>query len=276
MERGRHRSGAGSFRVGRRGGRSGGGGRCRVDRGGGERGGFVGAATARDEEHRGEDRGRTSEHGAHRTGGSTRWRVTARQFRNRFAVGSFPDLRSASPIREPDPRTRSASSIPGAEPVPIRVVMSAAAGARNLCRRMKTRTLLLLALACGLAIMVAGAVFLFQLTTQDDLAEPVPIGVATRVADMDVVVEGWEERGDELSVAVRVGGVDDPDGAEGFRLIASGRPLVPVTTGAGGNCGATTVEERACVVNFDVSTADGTSRVLFYERGDQQARWVLG
>jgi hypothetical protein len=29
-------------------------------------------------------------------------------------------------------------------------------------------------------------------------------------------------------------------------------------------------------VHFDVSSADGSSRVLFYERGDQQARWVLG
>ena len=28
-------------------------------------------------------------------------------------------------------------------------------------------------------------------------------------------------------------------------------------------------------VELDVSGADGTSRVLFYERGDDRARWVL-
>ena len=41
---------------------------------------------------------------------------------------------------------------------------------------MKTRTLLLWALACGVAIMLAGAVFLVQLVTRDELAEPVPLG----------------------------------------------------------------------------------------------------
>jgi hypothetical protein len=29
------------------------------------------------------------------------------------------------------------------------------------------------------------------------------------------------------------------------------------------------------VIRFDVSGANGDSRVLFYERGDDRARWVL-
>ena len=29
-------------------------------------------------------------------------------------------------------------------------------------------------------------------------------------------------------------------------------------------------------IEFDVAGADGASRVLFYERGDDQARWLLG
>ncbi len=141
---------------------------------------------------------------------------------------------------------------------------------------MKTRTLLLLALGCGLAIMLAGAVFLVQLTTQDDVAEPVPIGEQVEVGDMSVTVLGAVETGDALDVSIRIGGVDDSDGATGFRLIASGRPLTPDRAARGGLCGATTSVEQECLVRFDVSTADGNSRVLFYERGDEQARWVLG
>jgi hypothetical protein len=140
---------------------------------------------------------------------------------------------------------------------------------------MKTRTLMLLALACGLAIMLAGAVFLFQLTTQDELAEPIPIGVPTGVGDMEVTVEAWEEEGRSLLVTVRIGGVDDSDGGNGFRLIAAGRPLVPERIDDEGVCRATTVEVESCVIQFDVSSADGNSRVLFYDRGDEQARWVL-
>lgn len=139
---------------------------------------------------------------------------------------------------------------------------------------MKTRTLLLLALACGLAIMVAGAVFLFQLTAQDEVAPPVPVGEPVEVADMTVRVLGAEEVGGALRVSVRIGGVDDDDGATGFRLIASGRPIVADT--GPGRCGRTSVRASECTVSFDVSSADGSSRVLFYERGDEQARWVLG
>lgn len=140
---------------------------------------------------------------------------------------------------------------------------------------MKTRTLLLLALGCGLAIMLAGAVFLFQLTRQDQIAEPIPVGEPVKVGDMVIVVEDAVESGGALDVTVRISGVDDPDGSAGFRLIASGRPIEP--DGASPErCGATTVEDQVCLVRFDVSTADGRSRVLFYDRGDGRARWVLG
>lgn len=140
---------------------------------------------------------------------------------------------------------------------------------------MKTRTLLLLALGCGLAIMMAGAVFLFRLTGETDVGAAVPVGERARVGDMWVAVERAEERGGALDVTVRIGGVDDPEGVSGFRLIASGRPLTPEPGGDRGRCAATTVADRQCVVRFDVSVADGESRVLFFERGDQSARWIV-
>lgn len=141
---------------------------------------------------------------------------------------------------------------------------------------MKTRTLLLLALACGVAIMLAGAVFLVQLSGQDEVEPPVALGDAVTAGDMTVVVDGADESGGFLDVTVRIGGVADDDGAGGFRLIASGRAVEPVAAGFDDGCGPTTVTEQTCVVRFDVSGADGTSRVLFYERGEDGVRWVLG
>jgi hypothetical protein len=139
----------------------------------------------------------------------------------------------------------------------------------------KTRTLLLLALACGLAIMLAGAVFLFQLAGQDELSEPVPIGEPIEVGDMVVTVLSSDERVGALDVSVRIGGVDDPDGASGFHLVASGRVVDPDPPIDDAGCGATSADERPCVVRFDTAAADGTSRVLVYERGEERVRWVL-
>jgi hypothetical protein len=141
---------------------------------------------------------------------------------------------------------------------------------------MKTRTLLLLALACGVAIMLAGAVFLVQLVGQDEIEPAVEIGEEVIVGDMRVTVQQVTESAGALDVTLRVGGVDDDDPTREFRLIASGRAVEPDLAGANqGVCGSFTVADQTCRLRFDVSNADGTSRVLFYERGDDTARWVL-
>lgn len=137
---------------------------------------------------------------------------------------------------------------------------------------MKTRTLMLLALGCGVAIMLAGAVFLFQLTTQAELEEPIAVGEVASVGDMSVTVVDAEDSGDGLFiVSIEIGGTVDDAPAEDFRMIASGRPA-PL---AGTTCGPATNSVQRCAVTFDVSQADGVSRVVFYERGDDRARWVL-
>lgn len=140
---------------------------------------------------------------------------------------------------------------------------------------MRTRTLLLLSLGCAFAIMVAGAVFLVQLAGQDEPDPPVELGETVRVGDMSVAVVASQETAGRLDVSVSIGGVVDPDGADGFRLIASGRRAERVDLRTGG-CGATTTTRSTCIVAFDVADADGVSRVLFYERGEDRARWVLG
>jgi hypothetical protein len=140
---------------------------------------------------------------------------------------------------------------------------------------MKTRTLMLLALACGVAIMLAGAVFLVQLSGQEEPAPAIELGRAASAGDMTVVVDDAVERDGTLVVSVRIGGVDDPDGAGGFRLIASGRAVGAEPPFDDAACVATTVAEQACELRFDVSDADGTSRVLFFDRADTTLRWVL-
>lgn len=136
---------------------------------------------------------------------------------------------------------------------------------------MKTRNLLLLSLACGLAIMLAGAVFFFQLATQDEAAPPVPVGEAVRVGDMTVTVVDADEDDGRLVVTIAIGGTADDDPTDEFRLIASARP-VPL---AESSCAASTMAEQTCEISFDVGDVDGVSRVLFYDRGEDQARWVL-
>jgi hypothetical protein len=137
---------------------------------------------------------------------------------------------------------------------------------------MKTRTLLLLSVACGLAIMLAGAALLLQLASQDDTEQPLAIGDAAEVGDMTVTVLDTLAGPDgELSVSIRIGGADDPTPETDFRLIAAGRPLQVADT----TCPPIGSDAVECDLVFDVSAVDGTSRVLFYDRGDEQARWQL-
>lgn len=131
---------------------------------------------------------------------------------------------------------------------------------------------MLLALGCGLAIMVAGAVFLFQLTQRSEVAEPTPIGQVVDVAEMSVTVDEFGEEEGTLRVAVTIGGTEDLDPAADFRLIASGRPVSISSS----TCPPVDGTGASCEITFDVSAADGSSRVLFYDRGEERARWVLG
>ena len=140
---------------------------------------------------------------------------------------------------------------------------------------MKTRTLLLLALGCGLAILLAGGVLLVMLAGQDDPRPPVAIGVDSEIGDLHVTVlsAAAQSEAQTLTVELQLGGVNDPDAAAGFELIASGRPIPPSDAST---CVMATEEPRRCTLVFDVSTADGESRVLRYRRGDEQARWDVG
>ncbi|HET9547467.1 MAG TPA: hypothetical protein VFO97_06505 [Desertimonas sp.] len=141
---------------------------------------------------------------------------------------------------------------------------------------MRTRTLLLLAVACGLVILVAGVLQLLRISDQRD-AEDVPVyglGDDVEVGDMAVVVDGYDEAAGTAIVDVTLGGVDDLDGASEFRLVVLGESVE--STGAGDDaCRATTIEPQACRLTFVVDDPPGAGRILLYRRGEDVARWRL-
>ena len=138
---------------------------------------------------------------------------------------------------------------------------------------MKTRTLLLLSVGVGLMILLAGGVLLLQLANESAAVEPAEVGDVVQVGDVDVVVFGAQE-GATFAVDVELGGVDDD--LSGFSLATGDRRLQPLTTDADGRCTEITVAEQRCRIEFDVSAADGSNRVLVLRRGDEQRNWVLG
>jgi hypothetical protein len=141
----------------------------------------------------------------------------------------------------------------------------------------RTRTLLLLAVATGLVILVAGVVQLLRIADESDAEGDESmhaLGEEVEVGDLTVVVESYDESGGVATLDVTLGGVDDPDGADEFRLVVPGESLSP--TGAGEDaCGATTVASQSCVLEFDMGEAPGGARILLYRRGDDVARWEL-
>jgi hypothetical protein len=135
----------------------------------------------------------------------------------------------------------------------------------------RTRTLLLLAIGCGFVILVAGVVQLLRVAGQDDPPTAATIGEPVRIGDMTVTVFGASEAGGAVTVELDIGGVDDPDGTEEFRLVVPGASL-PADADT---CGATTTQPQRCDLTFDLAGTEGTSRVLLYRRGDERARWEL-
>jgi hypothetical protein len=135
----------------------------------------------------------------------------------------------------------------------------------------RTRTLLLLAVACGLVILVAGVVQLLRIAGQDEAPPAASLGEPVEVGDLTVTVDGFRERDGRGVVELELGGVDDPDGTNDFRLVVPGASLRAVED----ECAGTTVAPRVCSLTFDLSETEGTSRVLLYRRGDERARWEL-
>lgn len=138
---------------------------------------------------------------------------------------------------------------------------------------MKTRTLLLLSVGVGLAILLAGGVLLLQLSNESAAVQPAEVGERVEVGDVSVTVLGAQETSQLFSVDVEVGGVDDD--ITSFALATGDVRLEPEVTPNDGRCTEITVATQRCRVEFDVSVSDGPNRVLVLRRGEEQRNWVL-
>jgi hypothetical protein len=141
---------------------------------------------------------------------------------------------------------------------------------------MRTRTLLLLSVGVAMLILLAGGVFLLQLSNETATVDEASIGQAVEVGDVNITVVGFDEiETDRAIVSVEIGGVDDRDGIDSFRLITGGEPLAAVGAPADGRCSNITVNLQRCVIEFNLSATDTPNRVLLLRRGDEQIRWDL-
>ncbi len=136
---------------------------------------------------------------------------------------------------------------------------------------MRTRTLLLLAVACGLVILLAGGIQLLRVGGQQQTSTLLDTGEPGKAGDVTVVLESSSTSDAELVANVRIGGTDDPDGLDGFTLVGPGK-VVAVTSST---CAGVTVAERDCALTFATGSMQGSSRQLIFHRADDQLRWVL-
>lgn len=146
---------------------------------------------------------------------------------------------------------------------------------------MKTRTLILLAIACGLAILVAGGAFFIRLAMhKDELTVPeirAP-GQSQQVGPVTATVTGSAVAGDVVVVQVRLqSSVHLDDAGSGWALLVTGDLHQPVTvpSGQGEACARTAVEPGQavdCAVAFP--SADG-DRFVAFAVGGVQRLWKL-
>jgi len=139
----------------------------------------------------------------------------------------------------------------------------------------KTRTLLLLSVACGLAILVAGTVMLLRLGGQSASVPLLAVGEQADVGDASITVDGVTIGDDSVVVDLTWGGVDDVAALDDLRLVVPGHRVAPLEDGAPDACAGLTEVERSCAVTFDTSGLAVAGPVLVVERAGEKARWNL-
>ena len=141
---------------------------------------------------------------------------------------------------------------------------------------MRTRTLLLLAVSCGLAILLAGGIQLLRLANQAPPAPPLAVGATGSAGDANVTVENVDATDSALVVTVTLGGVDDPEGLGGFSLVAPNMRIAPTAADTvDASCTGFTVAEVTCTLSFPTEGLTGTDRQLLLIRAEDQVRWKL-
>lgn len=136
---------------------------------------------------------------------------------------------------------------------------------------MSTRKLILTALICGLAIMLAGGIKLLQVANDDTELIVHALGVEQTLSDMTVTVSKVDQNAEMTAVTISARGVQDADPVEGWRLLAGGQVLLPLNPQTE-TCRATdVVETRTCVIEFPSSQGSVT---VAYIRAGAQSQWA--
>lgn len=140
---------------------------------------------------------------------------------------------------------------------------------------MKTRTLLLWSVACGLLILVAGGFKLLQVATDRTEVPVFAVGESSRIGDMNVRVESITTDANGTRATVAMSGVSGELAVEGWRLLGDGEVVEPYTTVGDGVCDARTVVEGAaetvCIVRFP---SVETVQAVAYTRAGEQRQWA--
>ena len=138
---------------------------------------------------------------------------------------------------------------------------------------MSTRKLVLTALVCGIAIVLAGGFKLLQVATDAPRVEVLAWGTPATLGDMTVTVEKVDKSAEATLVTVTMRGVAIAKGAfDGWRMLAEGRVFTPLTQQTAPDaCQAVSANaEVRCTVTFDPTTATPT---VAYLRAGAQQQW---
>jgi len=141
---------------------------------------------------------------------------------------------------------------------------------------MKTRTLLLLSVACGLMILLAGGVKLFQVATDRTDVEVLSLGETAMVGDMDVTVISIENTDSGVVAVVEMSGVAGAEVLDGWSMLGDGELSEPSQAVADGACDASSVvpadgEVVRCSLRFPAVDAE---QYVAYQRGGELRRWA--
>jgi hypothetical protein len=146
---------------------------------------------------------------------------------------------------------------------------------RSLICDMSTRKLILTALICGLAIMLAGGAKLFLMVRDDVTVSVFDLGTTRTLSDMTVSVDKVVQDPAATYITVTMQGVNGASATEGWRLLAGGKVISPAGTvpqAVGVACGTTQKSvSTQCVVAFPVT--DGSLTVA-YLRAGTQSQWA--
>lgn len=146
---------------------------------------------------------------------------------------------------------------------------------RNLVR-MKTRTLLLLSVGCGLLILLAGGIKLFQVANDRTDVPVLALGDDALVGDMTVVVSAIRSSTSGVEVDIEMSGVAGAPVLDGWSMLGDGELSEPTAAVAEGACSADTVVPAdgtavRCTLRF---AAVESEQYVAYQRGGELRRWA--